>query len=181
MWPFFLTATYDSTKTLRSSPKAVVNLLHDSERLFRLHPLVISVEKNSECPLSYTLIDDLPVLGGHVTMKTTYTCTVQLLEDGVEYNIVAGLGTRSKNTFHVKKGSEDNVCELIERTTTQVCPTYLPVIYLKLTRSVQGFFLLMWYITRTQLNAHEKFRDNLQLALEGELYRQTSGNNLDSN
>lgn len=122
MWPFFLTTTYEGTRTLRSSPKAVLNLLHDSERLFRLNPLVISVEKNSASPLSYTLIDDLPVFG-HVKTKTTYTCTVQPLEDGVEHNIVAGLGTRSKNTFQVKKGPDDDVCELVQHTTTQVCPS----------------------------------------------------------
>ena len=125
MWPFFLTQTY-AIRTLRSSREAVLALLHDPERLFWLNPLVISVEKNSESPLSYTLIDDLTVFG-HVKTKTTYTCTVKPLEDGVEHNIVAGLGTRSKNTFYVRSSSEDGVCELIQHTTTRVCPTQLPI------------------------------------------------------
>jgi len=144
------------TRKLRASPEAVLSFLHgDPERFFRLSPLIVSVAKNAD-PHSYTIAEEIPVLG--LTTQTSFTAIVRLVEDGVEIDVVAGLGTRSKNAYHVRTSSEDGVtCELVEHTTTQ------------------GFFLVMWYIVRTQMNGHVLFMDKLQLALEGT--RQTDDDN----
>lgn len=127
MWPFFLIHTHETVRKLRVSPKAVLNLLHgDPERFFRLSPLVASVAKNAD-PHSYTIVETIPVLG--LMAQTTFTVIVRVVKDGVENDIVAGLGTRSKNTFHVRKSSEDDTCELVHHTTTRVCLNYLCLLY----------------------------------------------------
>jgi len=119
MWPFFLTHIHEATRKLRASPEAVLSFLHgEPERFFRVSPLVVSVAKNAD-PYSYTVVEEIPVFG--LTARTSFTVIVRLVEDGVENDVVAGLGTRSTNAFHVRNSSEDGVCELVHRTTTQVC------------------------------------------------------------
>jgi hypothetical protein len=120
---FFSTRNHESSRIVHASPQAILKTLHDPDILIRLNPLVVNVTANPEPSHSYTIVDELLILGCFKT-TTTYTCVASFLDDGIECDVEAALGTRTRSSFHVKQGPDEGTSEIIHKVVVQVCHSY---------------------------------------------------------
>ena len=120
---FFSTRTHEFNRIVRATPQTILKTLHDPDVFFRLNPLVVSVTANPEPPHSYTVVDELLVLGCFKT-TTTFTCVATFLDDGIECDIEAALGTRTRCSFHIKQGPDVGTSEILYKVVVQVCRPY---------------------------------------------------------
>ncbi|KAF5377499.1 hypothetical protein D9615_005348 [Tricholomella constricta] len=152
VWPLTLTRAVSFKKIIHASPDTVLKLLHDPNVLFTGNPLITDVISDPSNPSAYTVTDRLVVLGYFKT-QVKYKCRLSFLEDGVDTDVVAGLGTKSKGQYRVRDG-ENGTTVLSEDAT------------------IEGLCFLISYIVKTMSAAHEDVLENLGAKAENRSNRQ---------
>lgn len=118
MWPFLLTRSLSFSRTIDASLDTVLQLVRDPNVLLRLSPLVMDVSIDPSNSTTYTITERLDVLG-YFRTQTTFKVTLTLQEDGVDSEVLANAGTKSKSCYRVKVG-EDGKTTVTEQVTIQV-------------------------------------------------------------
>lgn len=119
MWPFVLEHHVTSSRQLVLSVPFIEALavVQDPETVINLNPLLLKKEKHNDDPLCYTITDKLRLLGLWDT-TTTFTCKFVVHDDGLESNVEAGVGTKLKGQWSLRKTEAG--MELIENTKVTV-------------------------------------------------------------
>ncbi|GLB36207.1 putative protein with phoX homologous domain, present in p47phox and p40phox [Lyophyllum shimeji] len=146
VWLFTSTRTVSFRKSIHASPEAVLRVLHDPKLLFAVNPLITDVAPDPSDPRSYVVTDRLVFLGC-IRTQTKYKARLDIRDDGMDTQTVAGLGTKLRGQYRVRAG-EDGTTELSEDT------------------SIEGLSLLMPYIVKTMSEAHESILENLAARAE---------------
>ncbi|KAF8078561.1 S-adenosyl-L-methionine-dependent methyltransferase [Lyophyllum atratum] len=135
VWPFTLTRTVSFRKNIHASPEAVLRLLHDINVLFAVNPLITHITPDPSNSSAYTVTDRLVVLGYFKT-ETKYKCWLHLRDDGLDTDVLAGLGTRLKGRYRVRAG-ENGTTELTEETLIEGLCFLLPYITYHMSRQLK--------------------------------------------
>ncbi|PFH54530.1 hypothetical protein AMATHDRAFT_185138 [Amanita thiersii Skay4041] len=146
MWPLFLTYSITTCKTIHTTSKATLQILHDVSTFLRLNPFVINTTIVSNTPLTF-FVDELPFFGRFGT-RTSYTCISTFLEDGIAIDTTKA-GIRKKGRVTVRKGDAAGTVEVVHETT------------------IQAFFPLMYYVKQRLLESDSVILNRLQEMLEG--------------
>jgi hypothetical protein len=77
IWPLFLTKSLSFTKTIDTSPKAVIAVLHDPQVFTRLQPFVIAVTPSGLNSSQFTITEALHILGCFKA-NTTFKLTIDM-------------------------------------------------------------------------------------------------------
>ncbi|RDB28506.1 Erythromycin 3''-O-methyltransferase [Hypsizygus marmoreus] len=154
VWPLTIARSVSVSKAIHAPVETVIALLHDTDVLFSLNPLILSVNVDPSNPSVYSVTDRLVLLGCFNT-QTKYQCTLTKCKDGLDSNVTANLGTRLKSHYRVQPG-ENGTTEVTEQTT------------------IEGYLFSMPYIIRTMTAAHHTTLNNLAARAENPSSRQSS-------
>ncbi|KAG6902903.1 hypothetical protein C0995_010073 [Termitomyces sp. Mi166 len=120
IWPLTLRRTVLLKKTIRAPIETVLALLHDPNELFASSPFVATATPDPDSPSSYTFTETLS-FAGLFAFHATSKCHIDSFEDGVDYTVVAGFGTKLKVSYRAKplegeatEVSEDSIVEADE-------------------------------------------------------------------
>jgi len=147
------TTTIVFSKIINAPIADVIAILHDSPRMIRLNPLVISVVQSAQDPQLYTITGKM-TLGGVIPMPPfSSTARYTSLDDGVDVDVKAmGLLT-ARNEWRAKEIGERQ-CEVIE------------------TVSMDVSWLLKPFVMRTMKPAHTDMLEVMAKELENSEGRQ---------
>ncbi|TRM66165.1 hypothetical protein BD626DRAFT_197879 [Schizophyllum amplum] len=146
LWPFFLSRTVTSSTIIRVPADAVLQHLHDPDRMIGGGPLVVDRKPDPANPLRYTVTDKLNVLGLWTT-TTSFDALFEPKDDGTDVTVNASLGTRLQQRWRVRSRSERET-EMTEEVV------------------VQGFCLMMPYIVGTMSKSHREGNERVKRELE---------------
>jgi len=152
MWPFILTRTLSSEKTIVASRSDVLKILHDPQQVLAHNPMVVSVVQDASNPSCYTITDRIPLVGSwaiHSTFKSKW----KKVTDGCDVEVDAGLYTRLKNELRVRELNEGE--SSLEGT----------VLYFEKVE-VQALFFSLPFVLSTIVKGHRDFMNTLAEKLE---------------
>jgi hypothetical protein len=119
--PITTTATFPET-----TPSSLLALLHLPELLIQLNPLVDTFHriKSSKAVLSsssdfrvrYAITDQIPLLGGLWSTRTSYTASFTPSLEGMHVDIQAAMGVTTKSIWSVKSVEEGLGSEVTEES-----------------------------------------------------------------
>jgi hypothetical protein len=106
--------------------------IHDIERLARLNPLVIAIEKGGE--ENVWKVTDRILLLGFIPYRVVYEISAVFVEDGVDVDVSAPMGIRSFSKWRVTNGGEKGYV-VTEEASVEAHPVLLSFIKLTLKQS----------------------------------------------
>jgi hypothetical protein len=109
MWPFILTRSVTLQRKIQASKAEVLGIVQNPDEVLGLSPLVLSVIQDDKDPAWYTITERLPILGGLYESSTTFRCKWEKVENGVDVEVFAGMGTHLKNEMRVLDSEEGEV------------------------------------------------------------------------
>ncbi|KAF9481374.1 hypothetical protein BDN70DRAFT_876333 [Pholiota conissans] len=145
MWPLYLTREIHVQKRLSTSKNRVLSFIQDPENILRTNPILTSVIpddiNNSDVNASpakegrwYTIVEIVPTLGGR-EMSTKFRCRWTKVEDGVDMEVHAGLGTRLTTRLRVEESGEEGKVDYSDVVKVQGLFLMMPFIVSRATRS----------------------------------------------
>uniref|UniRef100_D8PQU5 DUF7053 domain-containing protein n=1 Tax=Schizophyllum commune (strain H4-8 / FGSC 9210) TaxID=578458 RepID=D8PQU5_SCHCM len=146
-WPLVLTRTVSSTTPINAPTDAVIQYLHDPDRMVSGGSLVIDRKVDPSNPLKYTITDKLDVLGLW-SSTTTYDALFEPKDEGTDVTVNAPMGTRLQQRWRVR-GKDEGSAEMTEDV------------------EVQALFFFMPYILRTMIKSHREGNERIRAQLEG--------------
>ncbi|KAL1697328.1 S-adenosyl-L-methionine-dependent methyltransferase [Schizophyllum commune] len=146
-WPLVLTRTVSSTTPINAPTDAVLQYLHDPDRMISGGSLVIDRKVDPSNPLKYTITDKLDVLGLW-SSTTTYDALFEPKDGGTDVTVNAPMGTRLQQRWRVR-GKNEGGAEMTEEV------------------EVQALFFFMPYILKTMVKSHREGNERIKAELEG--------------
>ncbi|KAL1670621.1 hypothetical protein GGF50DRAFT_122174 [Schizophyllum commune] len=146
-WPLVLTRTVTSTTPINAPTDAVLQYLHDPDRMISGGSLVIVRRVDPSNPLKYTITDKLDVLGLW-SSTTTYDALFEPKDEGTDVTVNAPMGTRLQQRWRVR-GKDEGSAEMTEEV------------------EVQALFFFMPYILKTMVKSHREGNERIKAELEG--------------
>jgi hypothetical protein len=125
MWPFTLSKRVVIKRNIDAPPADIVKMQHDLESLVRLNPLFRSIEKHPTKQDHWIISDNLPILGFQTV--STFECHWVKVDDGVDSEVWAGMGTKLKSKYRVSERGE-----VTDDTTVEVSHQLLSRLQYKL-------------------------------------------------
>jgi len=102
MWPFILTRTIWTEKTIVAPKSDVLKILHNPHQVVAHNAMVVNIVQDASDPSWYTITDRLPLIGPwftYTTIRTQWKKTT----DGCDVEVYASLFTRLKNELRVRE------------------------------------------------------------------------------